>query len=380
MPLHDVGYRRWKGQERGYAMRWFAITNKGFEIALRSQIVRRMMFLAWLPALYFGAGIFFFESYVERSVVAQLRDVSEDVKKAATQVMEANPEKFPQGLRDAIPFVEAEFQEQTRRQLRRSQIGQFLRMLGEDGSEKVFDSMLQDDDRVRRRTVWSFLLLKFLRGPQGFALILLIGWVAAPLIAKDLRTKAFLLYFSRPLTKANYILGKLMILVILSMVITTLPAFILYFVGIGLSPNLNALEQTWDLPVRLVVVSLLHIVPASLLALMFSSLTTDSRFAHFSWYATWILGYATWGLISTVINTNFGNPDGPPQLMRHIPLSEGGAWAYVSIYHTINMAQGWAMGTTDHPMESFWAFCILGLMSAVCLLVTWYRVSKAVLL
>lgn len=366
-------------------MRWFAITNKGFEIALRGQLVRRVMFLAWLPALFFGTGFFLFESYVEKSTVLQANRRAEELEEEGRQFLEDNPEMVPEELRDdAEAAIDSgmELRERaSRRLLRNSGIGGFLRMLGEDGSEKVINAMLQSDDRYRRRTVWSFLLLKFLRGPQGLALILLIGWVSAPLIAKDLRTKAFLLYFSRPLSKWNYIMGKLMILVILSMVISTLPAFILYFVGVGLSPNLQALEQTWDLPLRLVAVSMLHIVPASLVALMFSSLTTDSRFAHFSWYATWILGYATWGLISMFINSSIiGEAENPAVLIRPIEWQDGGGWLYVSFYHTINLAQGWAMGVTDRPVEAFVAFLVLCLISLVSIIVTWYRVSKAVLL
>lgn len=392
MPLHDVGYRRWSGEQSGYGMRWFAITNKGFEIALRGQIVRRMMFLAWLPAFYFGIGFFLFESYVERSAVVQTySDLQQldgtELEKAIDERLASLPGRYQEEA-DAIKQQGKVTIEKLKdlerraaeRVFERTNIGEFLQFLG-DGQNTVQEAILSGDDRVRRRTVWSFLLMKFLRGPQGLALILLIGWVSSPLISKDLRTKAFLLYFSRPLTRSNYILGKLMILIILSMVITTLPAFILYFVGIGMSQNLDALEQTWDLPFRVVAVSLIHILPASMLALMFSSLTTDSRFAHFSWYASWILGFATWKLIDGFSRAASFNPEAPPeQLMRALPLSEGGAWRFVSLFDTIQLAQGWAMGVTDQPQAAMLAFFLLVVFSLFCLLVTWYRVSKAVLL
>jgi|GEM_PF-180748 len=377
MPLHDVGYRRWNGSARGFGGRWWAITNKGFEIALRSYIVRRMIFLAWLPALYFGAGFFLFEKFVETNTT--LKQVQ-----AANDIVEGVVEGFEKGLGEKgidieltarTPQALQERRDQARQAVNRSWLGGIIRSLGGDGSQNVLDALTNPDEGQRRKTVWSWMILQFIRVPQGLALLLLVGWVAPPLIAKDLRTKAFLLYFSRPLSKLSYILGKLMILVVLAGFITTLPACLLYFVGIGLSPNLDSLFQTWDLPFRIVLVSMVHIIPACLLALMFSSLTTESRYAMFSWYATWILGFVSWQAIRGAFL--YG---GPRTRDTEIALNEGGAWMYLSLYDTIASAQSWTIGVSDDYSHSLPAFIILVALSLFCFSVIWWRISKAVLI
>ena len=57
--------------------------------------------------------------------------------------------------------------------------------------------------------MWSWLLYTFLRYPQGGIMVLMVGIIAPPLISQDVRSRAFLLYFSRPLARWQYALGKL---------------------------------------------------------------------------------------------------------------------------------------------------------------------------
>jgi len=225
---------------------------------------------------------------------------------------------------------------------------------------------------------WSWFILKFLNAPQGIALLLLLGWVAPPLIAKDLRTKAYLLYFSRPLSKLNYIVGKVMVLVILCSVITTLPALLLYACGVGLSPNMQPLYETWDLPLRIIVVSAIHALPACLLALMLSALTTESRYAMFSWYAIWSLGFVTWRLLDYALKTHTAElQEREIDPLTPVPLEEGGAWMFVSLFDTIASAQVLAMGVSDEVWQPRVALLLLGALCLFCLAVIWWRLNQA---
>jgi hypothetical protein len=375
MPIYDVGYRRWQGRETRFGSRWFAITNKGFEIAFRSQWVRRMMFFAWLPALYFGAGIFFFERTFESSDVLQRIAQVNEVAELSEDLVDDVIDTGPNGL-DA----ERRRRDMTRRILRNTPLlGGILVILGGNGSDEVLDAIAGGDDAKIRRVVWSWFILKFLTAPQGFALLLLIGWVAPPMIAKDLRTKAFLLYFSRPLSKFSYIFGKLMVLVVLCSVITTLPALLLYAAGIGLSPNLSPLYSTWDLPLRIVLAGMAHSLPACLLALMLSSLTTESRYAMFGWYAIWSLGFVTWRMLYVALATaaQSQRPDFDP--LAPMPLEEGGGWIYVSLYDVITLVQANAMGVTGFDLQTQLAFLQVLLVSGGCLLVIWRQLNRATL-
>ncbi len=375
MPIHDVGYRRWDGQVVGFSNRWLAITNKGFEIALRSQWVRRMMFLAWLPALYFGAGLFFFERTFENSsVLQQVAELNQAASKAE-EVAGEFVDTGPSGL-----DMEQRRRQMTRRILGNTPLlGSILTLLGGSGADEVLEAIASQDDVKIRRVVWSWFILKFLTAPQGFALLLLIGWVAPPLIAKDLRTKAFLLYFSRPLSKLSYIIGKLMVLVVLCSVITTLPALLLYACGIGLSPNLTPLYSTWDLPLRIIGVGMIHSVPACLLALMLSSVTTESRYAMFGWYAIWAMGFVTWRMLYSAIVSASQLQDTPVDPLAPLELSEGGGWMLVSLYDSITLVQSLAMGVGEFNLLTQLATTLLIVLSLGSFAVIWRQLSRATL-
>jgi ABC-2 type transport system permease protein len=66
----------------------------------------------------------------------------------------------------------------------------------------------------------------------------------AGLIANDLRTGAILVYLSRPLTRRDYVLGKLGVLMALNLAVTLGPALALYAVALALAPELF---WKWDL-------------------------------------------------------------------------------------------------------------------------------------
>ena len=66
-----------------------------------------------------------------------------------------------------------------------------------------------------RRVVWSRLLVAFMRVPQAVLLAVVIGLVAPTLVSRDLRAKAWLVYFTRPVGRLEYILGKGAILAVL---------------------------------------------------------------------------------------------------------------------------------------------------------------------
>ena len=78
---------------------------------------------------------------------------------------------------------------------------------------------------------------EFLNGQLVFAM-LLTTFAGAGLIANDLRSGAILVYLSRPLTKADYVLGKLLVLLVLNVSVTLVPAVLLYLVGAALAPDI----------------------------------------------------------------------------------------------------------------------------------------------
>jgi ABC-2 type transport system permease protein len=60
----------------------------------------------------------------------------------------------------------------------------------------------------------------------------------AGLVANDLRTGAILVYLSRPLTRRDYVSGKLGALLLLNLSVTLVPGLLLYAVALALAPEI----------------------------------------------------------------------------------------------------------------------------------------------
>ena len=272
MPIHDVGYRRWEHEPGGPWLRWAVIAGVGMRLAWKNHWLRRMMFFGWLPAALLGVALFAYEQAIERPEMAR-----------------------------AVPIL-----------------------LSRLPQSKVAVEAWRVDAGSARHEVWSLLLLTFFRYPQGVLMVLLVGMIAPTLISQDFRSRAFLLHFSRPISPWEYIFGKAMVIWAYLAAITTLPALVLYVVGVLLSPEFRVVLATWDLPLRILVASLVLMVPTTSLALFFSSMTSESRYAGFAWFAVWGLGWAAYANLEAI--------------------NAGRQWSMISLYHVLGRVQAWVFG------------------------------------
>jgi hypothetical protein len=314
MAVHDLGYRGWSGRLVSPGTRWTVIAGTGVRLAWQSRWLRRMLFFAWLPALWFALGFFIFEQSTLRP---EWRD-------AMTPFLLATPST-------ARPIV---------------------------------DAMRADDSSTARHLVWGWLLHSFFRYPQGVIMVLVVGLIGPPLVSQDIRSRAFLLYFSRPLTSGEYMLGKLATIWFYLATIATTPALSLYVLGVLLSPNLEVVQATWDLPLRILAASAVLMIPTATLALCFSSLTQESRYASFAWFAVWIIGWFTYGLLvfaETVRNEGVFPADTTK-------------WSYFSLYHTLGRVQSWVFGFAEFDDTKISA-AILVVVTVVSTLILLRRVS-----
>lgn len=119
---------------------------------------------------------------------------------------------------------------------------------------------------------------EFLSGQLGFALLVSV-FGGAGLIANDLRTGAILVYLSRPLTRVDYILGKLAALMSLNLFVTLAPALMLWIVAVSLAPEQFASLKLMWLPPAIVLHSLVISLAMGLMALAVSSLSKSARVA-----------------------------------------------------------------------------------------------------
>jgi len=125
--------------------------------------------------------------------------------------------------------------------------------------------------------------------------LILVGLMAAvagpPLIARDMGSRAFLLYFSRPISFGDYIIGKAGTLIVLLATVTLSPSLLLYALSILFSPSLDTILHTLPVLGSTILASLAVIVPAALVMLMLSSLVTQPRFAAAAWAVVCVFGF-----------------------------------------------------------------------------------------
>lgn len=321
--VNRLGYRGWSGELESGALRWTVISAVGIRRAWQSSWLRRMLFFAWLPAVVFGFGFFLWE---QAALYPEWRYRAAD---------------FLQGLTPTR--VSAEIKESIR-------TGNF---------------------ESSRHTVWASLLQAFFRYPQGVLMVMVVGLISPPMISQDVRSRAFLMYFSRPLTRGEYLLGKLASVWAYLSVISTLPALALYVLGVLLSPNLSVVSATWDIPLRIVAASVVLMLPTSVLALCFSSMTQESRYAGFAWFAMWILGSFTYAVATTVETQNAQQE--MYRTGKQIILEQS-EWTHVSLYHTLGRVQSWVFGFEN--FRDVWVSAvILVAVTVIALAVLMRRIS-----
>jgi ABC-2 type transport system permease protein len=105
---------------------------------------------------------------------------------------------------------------------------------------------------------------------QGFLAFLLVVAVGPALVAPDLRNNGLALYLSRPLSRAEYVLGKVSVLALLLSTITWVPGLLLYLLQ-GYLEGGGWLAEQWRVPVALFAGSWAWILVLSLLALAVSA-------------------------------------------------------------------------------------------------------------
>jgi len=156
MPIFDQGYQHWSGHLTGHTWRWLAITRRGVRNALETRWIRLFLFVAWLPALLL-AFLLCLWGLLERQ--SALIDSIRPMLQFLGQPILAGPREF-------------------------------------------------------RIEIWTICYSYFLLYELRFSMVLIL-LVGPNLISQDLRYNALPLYFSRPLRRIDYFLGKLGIIVAL---------------------------------------------------------------------------------------------------------------------------------------------------------------------
>jgi len=115
-------------------------------------------------------------------------------------------------------------------------------------------------------------------GQQGIFVFFVTIYVGAGLIANDRRANALQVYLSKPLTRAEYVAGKLAILFLFLTSVTWLPAITLLIIQIMFAGSFTFVRENIFLLPAITLFSLLQVLVASTTMLALSSMSKSARF------------------------------------------------------------------------------------------------------
>jgi ABC-2 type transport system permease protein len=237
MPIFDQGYQHWQGPLAGYQWRWLAVARHGIKATLKGKIVKIMLLGAWMPAIILV-------------VILAMWGLLEQQAESVLNFLKQTP--LP-------PEFLAKPQEY-------------------------------------RSAVWTILYNYFFQA-ELFWTVLLVLAVGPSLISKDLRFNALPLYFSRPIRRIDYFVGKLGVIAFFIAATTIVPAVVAYISGIAFSLDLSVIRDTHRLLWGSLLYGLIITLSAGTLMLAMSSLTRRSIYVGITWAGFCLLTAAVSGIL-----------------------------------------------------------------------------------
>jgi ABC-2 type transport system permease protein len=241
MPIFDQGYQHWKGALSSHAWRWLAITRQGLRVQLKGSIsiIRILLLLAWIPALVLV-------------VVLALWGL------------------FEQGSQTVISLL-----------------------------QPILPPGIASDPHAYRHAVWTISYSIFFK-VEIFYIMLLVVISGPNLISRDLRFNALPLYFSRPLTRWDYFLGKLGVIATIVAAVAVVPAAAAYVLGVCFSLDLSVIRDTWRLLPGCILYGLVIVISAGTIMLALSSLSRRSLYVGIAWFGLWVISTAVAGVLGGI--------------------------------------------------------------------------------
>jgi ABC-2 type transport system permease protein len=132
-----------------------------------------------------------------------------------------------------------------------------------------------------------------------FVAMILMLLIGRQLISQDLRFNALPLYFSRPLRRSDYFIGKLGVIGGFLGMVIIVPSLIAYVLGMACSLDVTILRDTFPLLLAVIVYGLVITVSAGTLILALSSLSRNSRIVGLLWVGLWFVSNITASMLNT---------------------------------------------------------------------------------
>jgi len=131
----------------------------------------------------------------------------------------------------------------------------------------------------------------------NFVVFLITVYVGAGLIANDRRANALQIYLSKPLSRTEYVFGKLTILMTFLLLVTWVPAMVLLLVQMAFAGNFAFLGRNLFLFPAITVFSFLDVITVSVTMLALSALSNSSRYVGIMYTAVIFFSAAVYGVL-----------------------------------------------------------------------------------
>jgi ABC-2 type transport system permease protein len=237
MPIFDQGYQHWQGRLSGHGWRWLAITRRGVAVQWRGRGVKWVLAAALGPALLL-AGFLIVWGLIEQQ----------------------SPKPEEQSPTFQLIFRVLQLPEEVK------------------AGPKAY------------RTVYWTMAFHYFFAVEMFFSMLLTLMVGPNLISQDLRHNAVPLYFSRPVRRFDYFVGKLGVIATFVAAVSIAPAVGAWLLGVAFSFDANVVQDTGRILLASIGYGLVVCVSAGTLMLAISSLSRNSRAVGALWVGLWIIG------------------------------------------------------------------------------------------
>ncbi len=209
-----------------------------------------------------------------------------------------------------------------------------------------------------RYDLWAVLMNRHLYYQMMWVLVV-IPWVGPSLLSDDFQSGALTIYFSKPITRTEYLAGKWLVLAFFVGCVTVLPSTILYGISILLCRDLDVFMHTAYLVPAGWFLSLVVALSGGLMMMAFSAAGRSRRFAALGWLMTVAGGWA----VATAVEL-------APR--EHRPV-----WVQVlSLKHDVDLLGRALFGVVQRiELPVLWGLEVLALVGVVSLLYVWRRVT-----
>lgn len=165
---------------------------------------------------------------------------------------------------------------------------------------------------INAGTFFSFLYI------QTTLMFIILLYSGAGMICNDLRNNLMEIYFSKPLTWADYALGKILTLVFLGLSITAIPGVLLVGLHNLLMPGMETLQGSWWWALSIMAYSLVIVLPTALSILACSSLLPSQNYATITIIMVLVANSSLAGLLAGLLRQRNYFGVSFPMAMRRI--------------------------------------------------------------